>query len=45
MMTKPTKRARCAAWHQPLLIAAVEGRLPHRIAAARLFDAPVGWSR
>jgi site-specific DNA recombinase len=28
-----------------LVIAAVEGRLPHGIGVARLFDAPVGWSR
>jgi hypothetical protein len=28
-----------------LIKAAVEGRLPHGIGVARLFDAPVGWSR
>ena len=28
-----------------LVKAAVEGRLPHGIGVARLFDAPVGWSR
>ena len=28
-----------------LVTAAVEGRLPHGIGAARLFDAPVAWSR
>jgi hypothetical protein len=28
-----------------LVIAAVEGRLPHGIGVARLFDALVGWSR
>jgi site-specific DNA recombinase len=28
-----------------LVEAAVEGRLPHGIGVARLFDAPVGWSR
>jgi site-specific DNA recombinase len=28
-----------------LLQAAVEGRLPQGIGVARLFDAPVGWSR
>jgi site-specific DNA recombinase len=28
-----------------LVIAAVEGRLPHGIGVARLFDAPVDWSR
>jgi site-specific DNA recombinase len=28
-----------------LIKAAVEGRLPHGIGVARLFDAPVAWSR
>jgi site-specific DNA recombinase len=28
-----------------LVKAAVEGRLPHGIGVARLFDAPVAWSR
>jgi hypothetical protein len=28
-----------------LVTAAVEGRLPHGIGAARLFDAPIAWSR
>jgi site-specific DNA recombinase len=28
-----------------LVKAAVEGRLPHRIGVARVFDAPVAWSR
>ena len=28
-----------------LVKAAVEGRLPHGVGVARLFDAPVGWSR
>jgi site-specific DNA recombinase len=28
-----------------LVTAAVEGRLPHGIGVARLFDAPVAWSR
>jgi site-specific DNA recombinase len=28
-----------------LVKAAVEGRVPHGIGVARLFDAPVAWSR
>ena len=28
-----------------LIKASVEGRLPHGIGVARLFDAPAGWSR
>jgi site-specific DNA recombinase len=28
-----------------LVMAAVEGRLPHGIGVARLFDAPVAWPR